>query len=517
MQNDLPIANKAELTEREQDGNKKIEHVLIIALATAIISIGIFLRLYFFILNRPLWLDEAMLAINLVGRSFSGLLRPLDYNQGAPIAFLFLEKTVMSLFGNRDYVLRIIPVTAGIVSVPLMYLVSKKYVGKFPALISSGLFALSWNLIYYSSEAKQYSSDVIVTLLLLLVVPNCLVEDSKPQAFIEFGIAGSLAIWFSHPSLFVIAGIFLTLGLTFILMKKLNRLIWLIGAGFAWAISLVLVYFVSLRNLATNFTLLNFWRDYFAPLPPWGNFSWYQNALAQMLEYPAVLPISFITIGILIIGVLSFAFRRWQLTIILLAPFLLTLIASALKKYPFYGRFLLFLVPLLLLLLAEGIGRLQIIIRRLNRPFAWLVSMSFVIFFIVEPVTLAYRYIQSPPIREDIRSVMSYIGRNHLNTDMVYVYWEAIPAFEFYAPLYGFYQNDYSKGIKSINDPTKYLDYFNNLSSGQRVWIVFTRSCGSPTCLVDEQKYIMEYLDRIGIRKDSKIANSATTYMYIKK
>ena len=66
-------------------------------------------------------------------------------------------------------------------------------------------FRVESRLIYYSSEVKQYIVDVAVTIGLLPSPCHCLTGLSK--AFANLAFAGSLALWFSHPSLFVLAGI----------------------------------------------------------------------------------------------------------------------------------------------------------------------------------------------------------------------------------------------------------------------------------------------------------------------
>ena len=133
----------------------------------AAIAVGAGLRLYFYLLNRSLWFDEALLALNLSGRSFAELLQPLDYNQSAPLGFLLLQKTLISLLGNRDYWLRLIPLLAGLSSLPLFYLTARRFLRPAAVQVVLWLFALSPPLIYYSSECKQYSSDVLIALLLI--------------------------------------------------------------------------------------------------------------------------------------------------------------------------------------------------------------------------------------------------------------------------------------------------------------------------------------------------------------
>jgi hypothetical protein len=490
----------------------KITPRLVNALAIATCLIGFVLRLYFYGINRSLWLDEAMLALNLVNRSFLDLLKPLDYNQGAPVGYLILQKAVVSLLGSRDYTLRLIPLLAGLASIPLMYSVSKQYSRGLAPFISLGLFAMSAKLVYYSSELKQYSTDIMVTLLLLSITPKCLEDKVNPRVFVALGIMGILAIWISHPALFIFVGIVLTLGITFAKQRNLYRLLWLIGIGGVWTTNLILVYVISLRALASNNKLLNYWSGHFAPLPPWSNLVWYYNALVDMLINFAALPVNPITIGLLIIGIFSYALRRWQLMSMLITPCLLTLIASAFRKYPFNGRLLLFVSPLVLLVVAEGVERIRMVLMRVNRPLSLIVSISLCIYICYTPIIGAYTNIQVPPMVEHIKPVMSYISKNHQRNDVIYIYYCARPAFEFYAPLYEFDGIDYVFGVSSQNDPGKYLQNMNALKGNQRIWFLFSHNCS--WCRVNEERFFLEHLNEIGLKKDEFIGSGASVYLY---
>jgi len=374
------------------------------------------------------------------------------------------------------------------------------------------LLALSPSLIYYSSELKQYSGDVAVALMLLLVVPNCLEDSTKPRALVALGIVGSLALWISHPSLFVLAGIGLALGVAFAIQREIYRLFWLIGIGSVWAANLGLTYIVNLRYLESNGNLTNYWIGTFAPLPPWSNVSWYSNAFIAMLNDPATLPISAITTGIVFLGIVSFAFRRWQLLFVLLVPFLVTLIASAIGRYPFSGRLLLFLMPLLWLLLAEGAELFRKILLRVNRPMAGIAYAFLVVYFLYVPIDIAYKNVQSPPLGEHIKATMSYMRERYLSTDVIYVYYGARPGFEFYAPVYGFGRDDYIIGTSSRKEPSKYITDIEHLEGKRRVWFIFTHNCSF--CIVNEQNFILEHLNKIGLKKDEYLSHGTAVYLY---
>ncbi|HEY9153183.1 MAG TPA: glycosyltransferase family 39 protein, partial [Anaerolineales bacterium] len=131
-----------------------------------LVVLGVVLRLRQYLADRSLWHDEANLAINLVNRTFSGLTLPLDYQQGAPIGFLFIEKSILLLLGNKDYILRSFPLFSGLLSLILIRLIVRRYFGA-TGLFAVLIFAISWPLIYYSSELKQYSSDAMFALLLI--------------------------------------------------------------------------------------------------------------------------------------------------------------------------------------------------------------------------------------------------------------------------------------------------------------------------------------------------------------
>lgn len=232
-----------------------------------ILIAGALLRIAQYCSNRSLWCDEALLALNVLHRSWSGLLKPLDYNQGAPIGFLLLEKLSAEILGGSEFALRLVPLLAGVSSLFVFWRVARRCVSTRAAMVAFGLFAISFPLIYYSSEVKQYSTDVFVNLFLLTLLLEPWAGQLLSRRTHRLGLGGAAAIWFSHPASFVLAGFAITSALFLRARREWDGFRALAALFAVWAFSFVTCYLISLRRLTQNAMLLDFWRDQFPPFP----------------------------------------------------------------------------------------------------------------------------------------------------------------------------------------------------------------------------------------------------------
>ncbi|WKZ24284.1 MAG: hypothetical protein QY312_01600 [Candidatus Dojkabacteria bacterium] len=170
-----------------------------------IIGIGILLRVTTFLLGNELWLDEAMLANNVISRGFFGLLRPLSYGQSAPIGFLFVSK-LMTLITNSysPFVYHLIPLISGITSLFVINALLKLL--KHNVLIRSVLLSLvsfSPFLITYSSEFKQYSTELLLVSLYLYLWIRFL-KDMSLKNVLGLGITAIATTLFVQPAVLII-------------------------------------------------------------------------------------------------------------------------------------------------------------------------------------------------------------------------------------------------------------------------------------------------------------------------
>ncbi|MFB2875321.1 glycosyltransferase family 39 protein [Floridanema aerugineum] len=484
-------------------------------LALLAILFGIIIRCVQYLSNRSLWGDEASIALNIVDRSYLELLHPLDYNQAAPPGFLWIEKLAVQLFGNNEYALRLFPLIAGIISLFALYELAKKTVSVIAIPIALILFASLKEPLYYATEVKQYSSDVMVALLiclLLISLQNKILGTSK---IILIGGLGIVALWLSHPAIFVLAGIEIAnLILTPALRRKeilINRL----SLYLIWMIGLIFLYFITLTNIAKNQNLHNAW------LPEYPqsifDFIWLIHSFRRFFEQPLGFQImDEVAIVVFIIGSIVLLRKKKQIFLILMSQLLVTLVAAYLHKYPFRSRLILFLTPFFILIIAEGTAFLFSHFtnaQKVKRATGLIIA----ILLIFPPVIQSSIYFFRPETRHEIRPILEYIKTNQKPDDAIFLAGGSPDQFQYYAAKYG-----YSKSMYYI---LPYDDFFNpetfseqtweeikrttpQLQNKQRVWFVVSGLRRARKVLVKPS------LDRLGQKLDYFSKPESLTYLY---
>lgn len=483
----------------------------------AALAAGVALRLWQYLLNRSLWLDEAYLALNLTHRSFAGLLKPLDFDQGAPLAFLWMEKALLRVFGNGEYALRLLPLVAGLVSLLLFYKLAKDVLSPAAAAFAISLFAVSPSLIYYSSEAKQYSLDVVITILIYcLAIPGSRAHWSAARIAL-FGVFGAIAIWCSHPATFVLAAVAAVFTVSLARHKQWYRLARLMPAFLMWGASLAICYFLSLRALSQNHQLLAYWQMEFMPLPPRSvsDVKWFLDSFFDFFVEAIGLQFTALAGFVFLVGGARLLRERGERLALLLAPAALTLLASGLHKYPFGGRLALFLVPAAVLLIAQGIEE----VRLAAWAFSPLIPCVLIAILFVDPAVFLTRHFAEPRtevdhpgfmVPEEIKPVMAYVRNHQQAGDFVYVFYASQPAFQYYSELYRQPQPNVILGTAAGDDPRAYAADLDRLR-GRRVWVVLSHTHGIGK---QESAYIRFYLDALGPRVTSFQSPGAATYLY---
>ncbi len=333
-----------------------------------LLALGVALRVAQYLADRAPWMDESSLASNIRGMSPSGLFGPMSHVQLAPPGFLAVELLATRTFGDHAWAMRLVPMLAGVASVFLFERFSRNFLGSTAAWVALAMFAVSDDLIYYASELKQYSSDVAIGLACGLMGVAMAEGRATPRRLVGFAAGGAAAVWFSHPALFVLAGVGVVAFAGALRRREWGRASGLAAVGAAWLASFAGVYAVSARQLGGSDAMWRFWAGAFPPRPPSG--AGYLGWGVRKVLYLFVNPLDFATplgprlsaapIAILFaIGCVSLGRRDGRGLATLLLPAGFALMASALRLYPTHGRLALFLVPFLLVPIAEGAGWLR--------------------------------------------------------------------------------------------------------------------------------------------------------------
>ncbi|GAB4504249.1 MAG: hypothetical protein Fur0043_12430 [Anaerolineales bacterium] len=481
--------------------------------AGALLLIGLALRLRQYLTGRSLWLDEAMLALNIVRRDFWGLFRPLDYDQGAPIGFLLVEKTLATLFGDHEFVLRLFPLATGIAALGLFYLLIRRLTSGMGRLAALALFAVSPALVYYASEVKQYSLDVFVTIGLFLLSLPLFDDEADRKAFLWLAGAGVLALWFSHPALFVLGGIGSGLVWKFASERKGTSLIRTLWLGGAWLFNLGILYLVSLRHLRQNAFLMDFWQENFLPLPPWSQPAWFGGVFGSLIRTQAGISLPGLFGVMLVLGWFFLWTKNRPLALAMLGVLGFSLVAAALRMYPFGGRLSLFLVPLTLVLAGHCLSALEE--RLLSFRLAGsLLSLAIGLALVYAPASDSFQNFVTPKYFEHIRPAISNLAQNWQPGDVLFVSYGATPAFDFYAARYGLGEVTYS-----TSQPADYLappalaHRLEPLADSPRAWILFSHVYERGD--FNEKDFLLASLNEMGKKKREFRTPGTSVYLYL--
>lgn len=483
-------------------------------LSIAFVFFGILVRLVQYLHNRSLWFDEANLALNIVNRSYLQLLSPLDNNQAAPPGFLWIEKLSIQLLGNNEYALRLFPFLAGIVSLIALFFFAKRYASEWAAPIAIALFATLPYIVYYGTELKQYSSDIMIALVLSLLLIPLQHKTLTLQQIFRLSLIGGMAIWISHPTIFTLAGLEFFALITTPHRERKNIVLNRIPVYITWIISFGLLYFLTISNTLNNDNLIDSWKARY-PQSPF-DILWLLDALGRFFYRPLgfIGIVDGVAMFAFIVGCIAYFRRNRILFVTLIAPTVTTLIASYLHKYPFRERLVLFLTPFFLILIAEGVFFL---ISQTHQHQKWVKMLGIICLaaILTHPILSSGQLVIQPELKQEIRPVLEYIQSQQEPGDRIYVYFKGISHIKYYAPKYGYSPNDYVLGTYELPDEgeissaewERYQQEFEPFRGENRVWIIFR---------VDdsEAETLLSYLNQIGRQVDIYQQKGAFVCLY---
>ena len=333
--------------------NPKLWNYLLIAVL--VLGAGLRLRQYF--VRESYWNDEAFVVLNAMDHPARRLLGPLDYKQAAPPVFLWIERAEGLTLGWGELSLRLFPLLTGLASLALFAVLARRLLPSSLAVFAAGFYAFNDKLIDYCAEVKQYGSDALMAVLLLLIALGNR-NRSATKRFLLTAALAAAGVWLSHTSIIVFGALSLVLLADCWREGTRGRLAWA-GGNAVVLVSLIALYFLSIRHEHDKY-LYEFWAEGFPPLEHVVRIPlWFVGQLWELSQQP-FRPLWYLVAMLELLGAAWLFVRDRQLLWACLGPVLLTIAAAFLHQYPFSpSRLTLFMMPGMLLLCAAGAGMLR--------------------------------------------------------------------------------------------------------------------------------------------------------------
>ena len=435
-----------------------------------LVGFGMAVRIRQFVFNSSLWLDEAMIAGNIINRSYGELLYPLADHQGAPVGWLWLQRSVVLVFGDGERALRLVPLVAGIAVLLVVLQVARRLLSAWLVPVAVAFVAVSPYLIRYANEVKQYETDVLAGLVLLLFSLPLAVGPLDRRRLVIWSVAAALAIWCSHSSVFFAAGFAAVLVTVRLARREWAALAALTVACLPWATSLLVNYFWFLRRLGVDDTLLRYFARGFPPEPASavGMAAWLADRWEAFVRVPLGLDGATVVAVLALVGLVAQVRTARAQAALLVAPAPLFIAAAVLRRYPLEGRLVLALVPAVVLAVvaaADWGWRRGVVARAVA-----LIALGALLI----PITVdAVAMIRHPPPKGEMRPVLQELRSMLRPGDRILVDNRARPAFTYYAGRLGLHGD----AIIRIGHSRGGCDdqrVLARLAAGQRVWVVFS-------------------------------------------
>ena len=340
--------------------------------------------------QRPLWNDEQCIFLNIKNYSLTDLFsKPLLADQAFPRFYLLMIQSFSGNFFFHLWSLRFLPFICMIAAFGLWVKIASK---ELKSHTSWAIYILCWaasvRLVYYASELKQYSMDVLVSGVCLW----CLY-----RGFNRWWYVLPFFCFVSYPSVFWMP----LFAWNLLAWGKDNRqwrpLIIYIGIALS---ALLLFYYFDVRVSGNN-ALSVYWHDYFISFDsPRVFFDTLGKSLNNLISrWFADKPYwirgaSRFLVGIGFVYMLGSFWHRFKSDRFLFKSvvpaafgvFFMHLIFGAMHKYPFVNpRTSLFFAPMLLMMTVTAMEGL----RGYNKILGSVLQWSFVIFLVIVSAGIA--------------------------------------------------------------------------------------------------------------------------------
>lgn len=468
-----------------------------------LVGVGAALRVFQYASDTSLWYDELSMVRNLVHRSeMRLLLEPLGGDQVSPVGFMVAEKAISRVLGESDLAFRFLLLPVSLVALVLFLRLAERLLDGYAVPFAVAMFAIGAAFIRYAAEVKSYGIDVAAMIVFTLVALKLRDPDSGTVRCVFAGMAGAVSVWFSQPTLFILAGLGAALLLAWLRDRDPQTRRAVLVTVPMWALASAAATIVAIRHVtpATRAHMDEFWRvrgSFFPwPLRKPSEALWLWDRILELFAAPTVLRYRWPALyTILVVLGLIVLWRRSRFgALVLLGPFAVAVLAAVAQQFPLKTRVALYLLPILVLAAAEGAEWLRRQASRLH-PVAGGIVMAAL--FAVPALAFARR---PPPYWvEDHKSALAFFREHRRPGDAVFVFAYEIEAVERYGAKYGLASGEYEIGGCSSEDGRVFLRDVDHYRGRPRVWLLD----GSVPNLNAARTTLEKYLATIGTPGES--------------
>lgn len=404
---------------------------------------GIFVSISMNFADRSLWLDEAMLAYSFSERDLGNLTKGIfEWEQSAPVLYLYLVKILTLIFGNTEFVLRSFSIACYIFVLFFSAYLAKRLFGvKYPILLAAFLANMNF-MLEYANQFKQYMAECVWVLLVLFVYDR---YKEKALAWWKMMLFFMLFIWGANPACFFIGGVLLYEFLTGIFLVEKskknsemsecmksegwrlvkNSLLTGVGVG----ISFLTYYIYWLRGTATSSVMQDYWQNADFPLIPK---SIEDLKLAKAFIYEIFITFRegrlFITALVLAAFLIGIWMERNRYCIVTALGFLIALFASYIHMFPIADRIWCFAFPLFAMLAFYAAGKMA----EAGKAAQLTAIILMLTLILTNNGISVYRHTENVYWSgEEINPSIAYVQENIKEDEQVYVYYHSIPAVKY--------------------------------------------------------------------------------------
>lgn len=465
----------------------------------AIILAGMALRISMYIQNRSLFIDEACLSSQLIDRPYSGLFENLKY-QYAPPFFACGEKLMTDILGPNEYALRLIPLLAALLSLVLFYRLCRHFIEDQFIVLPLFLFSFGMPILQYATEVKQYSTDVLITLALLLLAIRWPLARLDVKKGVFWALLGVFVVWFSMPGVFILFGVGMYYLLQLYRAKDWSKVRMIIAPIACWLLSFGSYYFLIIREDIGLDKLEDYHARFFLPLLPgsWAEVLQIKNILLSFFQTAIGATAIAIVFGILtsLLAIVHLWRKDFSKVLLFSLPILAAMFSSGLQLYSLIPRLILFFIPILLLWIGIGQAQLWQRISGNWRNLLWLPVL--IIMFNQQGYPYFYHKLEI----EELRAILRLVNEEQQAGDVAFLQSQGTHAYEFYST---FHEDASQFRIPNIEvEPWRSEPATLNLPPHNRLWLIFSH------LELEEMEYyqaflskgykVVEIYDRVGAR-----------------